>query len=104
MGDLTESSIDTVRIKMILDNNNDPVDEEELPEAEGMEEDDMDAEEEMTEDEAAEFSLLNQQLDQLDQALDAIEQKNDSIHSQLRELLQESKQARLEIEAEAKQQ
>ena len=103
--DLTESNIDTVRIKMILDNNNDPVDEEELPEAEGMEEDDMDAEEEeMTEDEAAEFSLLNQQLDQLDQALDAIEQKNDSIHSQLRELLQESKQARLEIEAEAKKQ
>ena len=90
---------------MILDNNNDPVDEEELPEAEGMEEDDMDAEEEeMTEDEAAEFSLLNQQLDQLDQALDAIEQKNDSIHTQLRELLQESKQARLELEEEAKKQ
>ena len=94
-----------LRIKMILDNNNDPVDEEELPEAEGMEEDDMDAEEEeLTEDEAAEFSLLNQQLDQLDQALDAIEQKNDSIHSQLRELLQESKQARLELEAEAEKQ
>ena len=103
--DLTESNIDTLKIEMILDNNNDPVDEEELPEAEGMEEDDMDAEEEeMTEDEAAEFSLLNQQLDQLDQALDAIEQKNDSIHSQLRELLQESKQARLELEADAKKQ
>jgi len=56
------------------------------------------------EDEAAEFSLLNQQLDQLDQALDAIEQKNDSIHSQLRELLQESKQARLELEAESEKQ
>jgi len=84
---------------MKLDQENDPV-EDELPEhPEGME-DDMDDDEEMTEDEAAEFSLLNQQLDQLDQALDAIEQKNDSIHSQLKELLEESKKARLEAAAE----
>ena len=44
-------------------------------------------EDELNEDEAAEFSLLNRQLDQLDQALDAIEEKNDDIHSKLRELL-----------------
>ena len=44
-------------------------------------------EDELNEDEAAEFSLLNRQLDQLDQALDAIEERNDDIHSKLRELL-----------------
>ena len=50
--------------------------------------------------------LLNKkaQLDQLDKALDAMEQKNDSIHDQLRELLEDSKQARLELEAEAAKQ
>ena len=73
------------------------MEEEELPEGEGME-DDMD-EEELTEDEAAEFSVLNQQLDQLDKALDAMEQKNDAIHNQLRDLLEDSKKARLEVEA-----
>ena len=83
---------------MKTDTNNDPQ-EEEFPESEAMNEDD----EELTEEEAAEFSILNQQLDQLDQALDAIEQKNDSINSKLRELLEESKKARLEME-EAKEQ
>ena len=91
---------------MKLENDNDPVDDE-LPdqpihndEDEEMEEDD----EELSEEEAAEFSLLNQQLDQLDKALDAIEEKNDSINSKLRELLEESKQARLEMEADAEKQ
>ena len=84
---------------MKQDQDNDPMEEEELPEGEEMEEDDLD-EEELTEDEAAEFSLLNQQLDQLDKALDAMEQKNDSIHNQLRDLLEDSKKARLELEAE----
>ena len=87
--------------KMRRDLDNDPI-EEELPGGERMEEDDL--EEELTEEEAAEFSLLNQQLDQLDKALDAMEQKNDSIHDQLRELLEDSKQARLELEAEAAKQ
>ena len=82
---------------MKQEQDNDPMEEEELPEGEGME-DDMD-EEELTEDEAAEFSVLNQQLDQLDKALDAMEQKNDAIHNQLRDLLEDSKQARLEVEA-----
>merc|ERR1739848_726987 len=59
--------------------------------------------EEMTEDEMAEFSLLNRQLDQLDQALDAIEEKNDSIHDKLKELLKESKQARQELRANNQQ-
>ena len=86
---------------MRLDLDNDPI-EEELPGGERMDEDDL--EEELTEEEAAEFSLLNQQLDQLDKALDAMEQKNDSIHDQLRELLEDSKQARLELEAEAAKQ
>merc|ERR1719318_1414001 len=73
--------------RMFLQHNNDPM-EEEPPfsseegmgagEAEGENEDI--AEEELTEDEIAEFSVLNRQLDQLDQALDAIEQKNDNIH------------------------
>ena len=81
---------------MRQEQDNDPMEEEELPEGEEM--DDLD-EEEMTEDEAAEFSLLNQQLDQLDKALDAMEQKNDSIHDQLRDLLEDSKKARLELEA-----
>ena len=57
---------------MRQEQDNDPMEEEELPEGEGMEEEDMD-EEELTEDEAAEFSLLNEQLDQLDKALDAME-------------------------------
>ena len=83
---------------MRQEQDNDPMEEEELPEGEGMEEDDMD-EEELTEDEAAEFSLLNEQLDQLDKALDAMEQKNNDIHDQLRDLLEDSKQARLELEA-----
>ena len=83
---------------MKQEQDNDPMEEEELPEGEGMEEDDMD-EEELTEDEAAEFSVLNQQLDQLDKALDAMEQKNDAIHNQLRDLLEDSKQARQEVEA-----
>ena len=82
---------------MKQEQDNDPMEEEELPEGEGME-DDMD-EEELTEDEAAEFSVLNQQLDQLDKALDAMEQKNEAIHNQLRDLLEDSKQARLEVEA-----
>ena len=81
---------------MRQEQDNDPMEEEELPEGEGMEEEDMD---ELTEDEAAEFSLLNEQLDQLDKALDAMEQKNDDIHNQLRDLLEDSKQARLELEA-----
>jgi len=83
---------------MKTNTNNDPQ-EEEFPESEHM---DADDDEELTEEEAEEFSILNQQLDQLDQALDAMEQKNDSIHSQLRELLEESKKARLEM-AEAKE-
>ena len=83
---------------MKQDQDNDPMEEEELPEGEEMEEDDLD-EEELTEDEAAEFSLLNEQLDQLDKALDAMERKNDSIHNQLRDLLEDSKKARLELEA-----
>ena len=83
---------------MRQDQDNDPMEEEELPEGAEMEEDDLD-EEELTEDEAAEFSLLNEQLDQLDKALDAMEQKNDDIHNQLRDLLEDSKQARLELEA-----
>lgn len=88
---------------MKLDGNNDPMDEEDLPEHQ-VDNEEMDDEEELSEEEAAEFSLLNQQLDQLDKALDAIEEKNDSINSKLRELLEESKQARLELESEAAKQ
>ena len=61
-----------------------PIDAEERMEDEALEQGEED---ELNEDEAAEFSLLNRQLDQLDQALDAIEEKNDDIHSKLRELL-----------------
>ena len=90
--------------RMQLESNNDPMEEEPpfdseegMDAAEGENEDIT--EEDLTEDEIAEFSVLNRQLDQLDQALDAIEQKNDNIHDKLKELLEESKQARLEIEA-----
>eukprot|EP00090_Calanus_glacialis_P044507 TRINITY_DN7945_c0_g1_i1.p1 TRINITY_DN7945_c0_g1~~TRINITY_DN7945_c0_g1_i1.p1 ORF type:complete len:107 (-),score=44.56 TRINITY_DN7945_c0_g1_i1:86-373(-) len=95
---------------MFLQHNNDPMEEEPpfdseegmgAAEAEGDNEEI--AEEELTEDENAEFSVLNRQLDQLDQALDAIEHKNDNIHDKLRELLEESRQARLEIEASKQQ-
>ena len=65
--------------------------QEEEPPLERMEDEALEQgegeEEELNEDEAAEFSLLNRQLDQLDQALDAIEERNDDIHSKLRELL-----------------
>ena len=64
-----------------------PIDAEESMEDEALEQGEED---ELNEDEAAEFSLLNRQLDQLDQALDAIEEKNDDIHSKLRELLGKS--------------
>ena len=63
-----------------------PLDADERMEDEALEQGEGE-EEELNEDEAAEFSLLNRQLDQLDQALDAIEEKNDDIHSKLRELL-----------------
>ena len=64
-----------------------PIDAEVSMEDEALEQGEED---ELNEDEAAEFSLLNRQLDQLDQALDAIEEKNDDIHSKLRELLGKS--------------
>ena len=38
------------------------------------------------------YKALNRQLDELDQVLDSLEHKNDVIHSQLRELLADSKQ------------
>merc|ERR1711892_932836 len=91
--------------RMLDAHNNDPMEEEppfdstegmEAAEAEGNNEV---AEEELTEDEIAEFSVLNRQLDQLDKVLDAMEEKNDNIHDKLKELLEESRQARLEIEA-----
>ena len=89
---------------MKKDMENDPMEEEPPLSREEMEADNVQEgegeEEELDADEAAEFSLLNRQLDQLDQALDVIEQKNDDIHSKLRELLEESRQARREIEAE----
>ena len=88
---------------MRVENENDPMEEEPpFDSEEGMEEaaeGENVTEEDLTEDEIAEFSVLNRQLDQLDHALDAIEQKNDNIHDKLKELLEESKQARLEIEA-----
>ena len=93
---------------MILKHDNDPMEEEPpLDSEEGMEAANADnedlVEEELTEDEIEEFSVLNRQLDQLDKALDAIEEKNDNIHDKLKELLEESRQARLEIEASNKQ-
>ena len=93
---------------MILEHDNDPMEEEPpLDSEEGMEAANADnedlVEEELTEDEIEEFSVLNRQLDQLDKALDAIEEKNDNIHDKLKELLEESRQARLEIEASNKQ-
>jgi len=97
------SQIVFTSVEMKQDVENNPMEEEppmqgtEEVEDEGMHQGEED---ELNEDEAAEFSLLNRQLDQLDQALDAIEEKNDDIHSKLKELLEESKQARKEIEAE----
>lgn len=93
---------------MFLEHENDPMEEEPpLDSEEGMEAATADnedlVEEELTEDEIEEFSVLNRQLDQLDKALDAIEEKNDNIHDKLKELLEESRQARLEIEASNKQ-
>ena len=78
------------------------MDSEEGMEAANADNEDL-VEEELTEDEIEEFSVLNRQLDQLDKALDAIEEKNDNIHDKLKELLEESRQARLEIEASNKQ-
>merc|ERR1711892_182910 len=91
--------------RMLDEHNNDPMEEEPpFDSAEGMEAAEAEgsnevAEDELTEDEIAEFSVLNRQLDQLDQVLDAMEEKNDNIHDKLKELLEESRQARLEIEA-----
>ena len=91
--------------RMRFENEEDPM-EEEPPLGAGQEGEEQEAGmlEEMTEDEMAEFSLLNRQLDQLDQALDAIEEKNDSIHDKLKELLEESREARQELRANNQQQ
>jgi len=51
----------------------------------------------LDEEERAEFNELNRQLDELDQVLDSLEHKNDIIHSQLKELLADSRQAREEM-------
>ena len=40
------------------------------------------------------LQALNRQLDELDRVLDTLEEKNDEIHSQLRELLADSKQVK----------
>merc|ERR1712241_1220173 len=98
-----EQNIEAVD-RMRFENEEDPM-EEEPPLGAGQEGEEQEEGilEEMTEDEMAEFSLLNRQLDQLDQALDAIEEKNDDIHSKLRELLEESRQARKDMESENQQ-
>jgi len=54
--------------------------------------------EQLDEEERAEFNELNRQLDELDQVLDSLEHKNDLIHSQLKELLADSRQAREEMQ------
>jgi len=61
------------------------------------EDDDIDLEE-LDENERAEFNELNRQLDELDKVLDSLEHKNDVIHSQLRQLLADSKEARQEMQ------
>merc|ERR1719427_292734 len=69
-----EQNIEAVD-RMRFENEEDPM-EEEPPLGAGQEGEEQEEGilEEMTEDEMAEFSLLNRQLDQLDQALDAIEE------------------------------
>lgn len=81
---------------MFSKENNDPVGDK----ISSMNEEDLahSEEQDLTDEELAEFSLLDRQLDQLDRALDAIEEKNDSIHDKLKDLLEESRQARLNDE------
>ena len=45
----------------------------------------------------SEFTALDKQLDELNSVLDALEAKNDDIHGKLKELLESSRQERLEI-------
>jgi len=67
--------------------------DEDLVVAMEAEDDDVDLEE-LDENERREFNALNRQLDELDRVLDSLEHKNDVIHSQLKELLADNKQAR----------
>ncbi|XP_076055627.1 bublin coiled-coil protein [Oratosquilla oratoria] len=54
--------------------------------------------EEMEDEECEEDMIaLNAQLDALSSALDSLEQKNDFINDQLRQILEENKQAREEV-------
>jgi len=84
----TDSSKDDVDDTPLTD---EPVDMEE------EEEEEVDLEE-LNEEELREFHVLNRQLDALDQVLDSLEEKNDVIHSQLKDLLEDSKKTRLEIQ------
>ena len=74
----------------------------ELAEDEAAQVDEDDDEYEDLEDEQ-EYSMLDKQLDDLNSALDALEQKNDSITSQLLQLLHNSRQVRQELAEERAQ-
>jgi len=80
---------------------NDPAKEQEN-EDEAAQVDEDDDEYEDLEDEQ-EYSMLDKQLDDLNSALDALEQKNDSITSQLLQLLHNSRQVRQELAEERAQ-
>ena len=86
---------------MQLNSNNGPSEE---PPEERMEEgeEELDTLEDLEEDEL-EFSAVNKQLDQLLQTADVMDRKTDSTLDQVKELLEEIRQERLEREAANKE-
>ena len=48
----------------------------------------------------SEFTALDKQLDELNSVLDALEAKNDDIHGKLKELLESSRQERLQMKGD----
>lgn len=71
-----------------------PVDEDEEMHDSGNEDEDADIEE---------YSMLDKQLDSLNSVLDVLEHKNDQIHEQLKALLENSREIRINMAQENKQ-
>ncbi|XP_075026454.1 bublin coiled-coil protein [Calonectris borealis] len=51
-----------------------------------------------------EFAAINSMLDQINSCLDHLEEKNDYLHACLKELLESSRQTRLEFQQQSEQQ
>jgi len=87
-------------------NDEDPVVEDEGVGADAAVDEDEEMHDSGNEDEDADFeeySTLDKQLDSLNSVLDVLEHKNDQIHEQLKALLENSREIRINMAQENKQ-